>query len=261
MNNEINNKSLKGKKNIYFAADQHFGLPNAKESRFREKKFIQWLDQIKDDCDVLFLLGDLFNFWFEYNTVVPKGYVRVLGKLAALKDSGMEIHFFVGNHDLWMKDYFKDELSIPVYHEPQEFIFGNKLFLIGHGDGLGPGDYGYKLLKKIFTNSICKFLYKWIHPDIGMWFASFLSVKNKLISGDKDVRYEGKEKEILYQYCKKISSKKHYDYFVFGHRHLPLEIQINEKSKYFNTGDWISQFTYLKFEVTRGELLLKKFDE
>jgi len=252
---------LNTQENIYFASDQHFGLPNANESRLREKKFIRWLDQIKDDCNTLFLLGDLFNFWFEYGTVVPKGYVRVLGKLAELKDSGMQIHFFVGNHDLWMKSYFEDELGIPVYHKPQEFIFGKKLFYIGHGDGIGPGDYGYKFMKKIFINPISKWLYKWLHPDIGMRLASYLSVKNKLISGKEDVLYNGKENEILYHFCKKMASKKQYDYFVFGHRHLPLEIQINDHAKYFNSGDWITQFTYLKFDSNQGKLFLKKFEE
>ncbi len=236
-------KSLK----VYFASDQHFGAPTRDASIPREQKFVQWLDTIKNDADILFLLGDLFDFWFEYKTVVPKGFVRVLGKLAELKDAGIEIHFFVGNHDLWMRDYFKNELGIPVYYKPKEFNINGKIFLIGHGDGLGPGDSNYKRMKKVFTNKVCQWLYRWLHPDIGMRLAQYLSVENKLISGVEDVKFLG-EDEWLLQYCKRKLETKHYDYFVFGHRHLPLELEINQNSKYTNTGDWITHFTYAVFE-------------
>lgn len=244
-------------KKIYFASDQHFGAPTVALSKIRERKFVNWLDSIKKDADILFLLGDLFDFWFEYKRAVPKGFIRVLGKLAELRDRGIEIHFFVGNHDLWMDDYFEKELDIPVYHQPKEFSFGNKLFLIGHGDGLGPGDKGYKRMKKLFTNPFSKWLYRWLHPDIGIRLGHYLSVKNKLISGDEDVVYLGDDKEWLVQYCKKKLMEKHYDFFMFGHRHLPLEIQISENAKYINTGDWISHFTYAVFE--NQELVLKSY--
>jgi UDP-2,3-diacylglucosamine hydrolase len=244
-------------KKIYFASDQHFGAPTVALSKIRERKFVNWLDSIKKDADILFLLGDLFDFWFEYKRAVPKGFIRVLGKLAELRDRGIEIHFFVGNHDLWMDDYFEKELDIPVYHKPKEFSFGNKLFFIGHGDGLGPGDKGYKRMKKLFTNPFSKWLYRWLHPDIGIRLAHYLSVKNKLISGDEDVVYLGDDKEWLVQYCKKKLMEKHYDFFMFGHRHLPLEIQISENVKYINTGDWISHFTYAVFE--NQELVLKSY--
>ena len=244
-------------KKIYFASDQHFGAPTVALSKIRERKFVNWLDSIKKDADILFLLGDLFDFWFEYKRAVPKGFIRVLGKLAELRDRGIEIHFFVGNHDLWMDDYFEKELDIPVYHKPKEFSFGNKLFLIGHGDGLGPGDKGYKRMKKLFTNPFSKWLYRWLHPDIGIRLGHYLSVKNKLISGDEDVVYLGDDKEWLVQYCKKKLMEKHYDFFMFGHRHLPLEIQISENAKYINTGDWISRFTYAVFE--NQELVLKSY--
>ena len=180
---------MNSKTKIYFASDQHFGAPTSIESKPREEKFIRWLDEIKKDADELFLLGDLFDFWFEYKTVVPKGFIRVLGKLAELKDNGVKIYFFVGNHDLWMNDYFTTELNIPVYHTTKEFTFNNKTFLIGHGDGLGPGDKGYKRMKKVFTHPISKWVFRWLHPDIGVRLAQYLSVKNKLISGDEDVKY------------------------------------------------------------------------
>ena len=241
-------------KKIYFASDQHFGAPTVEQSKIRELQFVKWLDSIKNDAEVIFLLGDLFDFWFEYKKAVPKGFVRVLGKLAELRDSGIQIHFFVGNHDLWMCDYFETELNIPTYHKPKEFIFNNKIFLIGHGDGLGPGDNGYKRMKKVFTNPVSKWFYRWLHPDIGIRLAQYLSVKNKLISGEEDVKFLGEENEWLVQYCKKKLTEKHYDYFVFGHRHLPLEIAISENSKYINTGDWITHYTFAKFEDNKLSL-------
>ena len=237
-------------KKIYFASDQHLGAPTPKASLPREKKFVAWLDTIKEDAGTIFLLGDLFDFWFEYKTVVPKGFVRVLGKLAELKDAGIYIYFFVGNHDLWMRDYFQKELNIPVFHKPQEFDINGKIFLIGHGDGLGPNDHGYKRMKKVFTFPFFKWLFRWLHPDIGVRLGHYFSVKNKLISGDVDARFLGEENEWLAQYCRRKLTEKHYDFFVFGHRHLPLEIELNNNSTYINLGDWIQYFTYGEFMKT-----------
>ena len=244
-------------KKVYFASDQHLGAPTAKASFPREQKFIAWLDEIKKDAEAIFLLGDLFDFWFEYKTVVPKGFVRVLGKLAEIKDAGIPIYFFVGNHDLWMDDYFKTALNIPVYHAPQEFIINNKKMLIGHGDGLGPGDKGYKRMKKVFTFPLFKWLFRWLHPDIGVRLGQYMSVKNKLISGDEDAQFLGEENEWLVQYCKRKLATNHYDYFIFGHRHLPLEIKLQKDSMYINLGDWIQYFTYGIFD--ENELRLKKY--
>jgi UDP-2,3-diacylglucosamine hydrolase len=244
-------------KKIYFASDQHLGAPTPQFSFPREKKFVAWLDEVKGDAEAIFLLGDLFDFWFEYKTVVPKGFVRVLGKLAEIRDSGVRIYFFVGNHDLWMDDYFETELNIPVFHDLKEFEFNNKKFLIGHGDGKGPGDLGYKRMKKIFTNSFFKRLFRWIHPDLGVKFGQYLSVKNKLISGEEDVKFLGAENEWLVKYAQRRLETQHFDFFVFGHRHLPLEIQISKNSKYINLGDWIGYFTYGVFDGETFEL--KKF--
>ena len=237
-------------KKIYFASDQHLGAPTPKASLPREKKFVAWLDTIKEDAGTIFLLGDLFDFWFEYKTVVPKGFVRVLGKLAELKDAGIDIYFFVGNHDLWMRDYFQKELNIPVFHKPQEFDINGKIFLIGHGDGLGPNDHGYKRMKKVFTFPFFKWLFRWLHPDIGVKLGHYFSVKNKLISGDEDAQFLGEENEWLALYCRKKLTEKHYDFFIFGHRHLPLEIELNSSSTYINLGDWIQYFTYGEFMKT-----------
>jgi UDP-2,3-diacylglucosamine hydrolase len=245
-------------KKIYFASDQHLGAPTPEASLPREQKFVSWLDSIKNDAEAIFLLGDLFDFWFDYKTVVPRGFVRVLGKLAEIRDSGIPVYFFVGNHDLWMDDYFEKELNIPVYHSVKEYTFNNKTFLIGHGDGLGPEDKGYKRMKKVFTNPVSKWLFRWLHPDIGVRLAQYLSVKNKLISGEADVRFLGEDKEWLVQYAKRKLETKHYDFFIFGHRHLPMEIKVNDHSKYINLGDWIGYFTY---GVFNGDTLeLKKYN-
>lgn len=244
-------------KKIYFASDQHLGAPTQEASFPREKKFLQWLDEAKQDAEAIFLLGDLFDFWFEYKTVVPKGFVRVLGKLAEIKDSGIPIYFFVGNHDLWMDDYFESELNIPVYHSPQEFTINGKTLLIGHGDGLGPHDKGYKRMKKVFTFPLFKWLFRWLHPDLGVRLGQYMSVKNKMISGDEDATFLGEENEWLVQYCKRKLETKHYDYFIFGHRHLPLEIKLNENSKYINLGDWVKYFTYVTLD--ENSIVLKEY--
>lgn len=246
-------------KKIYFSSDNHLGAPTAEESRPREVKFVAWLDQVSEDAAAIFLLGDLFDFWFEYKHVVPKGFVRVLGKLAQLRDRGIPIYFFVGNHDLWMNDYFQKELDIPVFHRPKEFVFNNKKFLIGHGDGLGPGDKGFKRMKKVFTNPFSKWLYRWLHPDLGVPLAQYFSVKNKAISGEEDVKFLGEEKEWLIQYCRRKLEIQHYDYFIFGHRHLPLDIQLQENSTYLNLGDWINFYTYGVFDGNK--LQLKEWKE
>ena len=245
-------------KKIYFASDQHLGAPTPEASFPREQKFVAWLDMIKQDAEAIFLLGDLFDFWFEYQTVVPKGFVRVLGKLAEIRDSGIPIYFFVGNHDLWMNGYFEKELTIPVYHDNKAFTFYGKSFLIGHGDGKGPGDKGYKRMKKVFTNSFSKWLYRWLHPDFGVKLAQYLSVKNKLISGEADVKFLGEDNEWLVRYCKRKLEAQHFDYFVFGHRHLPMTIALNESSTYINLGDWIGYFTYGVFDGT--QFSLEKFE-
>lgn len=241
-------------KKIYFSSDNHLGAPTKEESLPREKKFVKWLDAVKEDAAAIFLLGDLFDFWFEYKTVVPKGFVRVLGKLAEITDSGIPIYFFVGNHDLWMQNYFEKELNIPTYRDTKEFTFNNKTFLIGHGDGKGPNDKGFKRMKKVFTNPFSKWLYRWLHPDIGMRLAQHLSVKNKLISGDEDKEFLGEEEEWLALYAKRKLETKHYDYFIFGHRHLPMELKVGENSTYINLGDWIHHYTYGVFDGEKFEL-------
>ena len=236
------------KKNIYFVSDHHFGAPDRMSSLVRERRFVQWLDDIKPNTSELYIVGDLFDVWYEYKHVVPKGFVRVLGKLAEFVDDGIPIHFFVGNHDMWMIDYLETEIGASVYFHPQVVQLGTKKFFIGHGDGLGPKDKGYKRMKKVFRNPFFQWLYRWLHPDLGIPFARYLSLKNKLISGSEDLNYDGPDREWLSQYAKRKLKAEHYDYFVFGHRHLPLEISLNQQSTYINLGDWITHFTYGVFD-------------
>jgi len=231
-------------KKVYFSSDNHLGAPTAEASKPREQKFLRWLDHIRPNAHAIFLMGDLFDFWFEYKTVVPKGFVRVLGKLAEFRDSGIEIYFFVGNHDLWMSGYFEKELGIPVYHDPKVFTINDSVFFLGHGDGLGPKDKGYKRMKKIFRNPFFQWLFRWVHPDIGVRLGHYFSVKNKLISGDEDQVFLGEENEWLVAYAKRKLETAHYDYFIFGHRHLPMKVDLGQQATYFNLGDWISHYTF-----------------
>src|SRR5690554_6826522 len=241
-------------KKVYFTSDHHFGAPTRAQSLPREALFLEWLNAIEKDAGALFIIGDLFDFWFEYKKVVPKGFVRILGKLAQMRDSGLPIYFFVGNHDLWMEDYFEDELGIPVFHEPQQFQIFEKSLFIGHGDGLGPGDNGYKRMKKVFTNPFSKWLFRWLHPDVGVKLAQYLSTKNKLISGDEDAKFLGEENEWLVQYVKRKHPEVQCQYYIFGHRHLPMIIHLPDNVQYINLGDWISYFTFGKFYQTNFSL-------
>lgn len=244
-------------KKVFFTSDHHFGAPNHADSVVRERLFVEWLNHIQNEIGALFVVGDLFDFWFEYKTVVPKGFLRVLGKFAELREKGIPIYLFVGNHDLWMNDYFEKELNIPVFHKGIDIVINNTSLFVAHGDGLGPGDKGYKRMKKIFTNPFCKWAFRWLHPDLGVKLAQYLSVKNKLISGDEDVNFLGEDKEFLICYTKKKEIEKHRDYFIFGHRHLPMILPIGT-THYANIGDWIQYFSYLCLD-TNGNLSLEYF--
>lgn len=235
-------------KKIYFASDFHLGVPDKKSSHEREKLICQWLDEIKQDAEKIFLVGDIFDFWFEYRYTIPKGFVRLLGKLAELSDAGITIEIFTGNHDMWIKNYLSEELNIIIHHQPIIQEFYGKKFLIGHGDGLGPGDFRYKILKKIFQNKICQWLYARLHPNFAFMLANYLSRKSRASTGSHDEKFLGKEKEWLYLYCSDFLKQEPIDYFIFGHRHLPLNIKIGEKSQYINLGDWLKYNTYAYFD-------------
>ncbi len=240
---------------IYFLSDFHLGAPDHAASLQREKLIVQFLESIRHDAVEIFIVGDMFDFWYEYRKVVPKGYVRLLGKLAELTDAGIRVHFFVGNHDMWMKDYLQTELNIPVYFEPRAFEWNGKKMLVGHGDGLGPGDHGYKRLKKIFRNPACQWLFGVLPPAIGMGIANYMSRRSRAQTGSTEEKFLGEDKEWLIAYCREQLQRHFYDFFVFGHRHLPIDFRLNEKSRYINLGDWIRYCTYAVFDGQEMSLL------
>lgn len=245
-------------KKVYFLSDFHLGAPDFTSSLSREKRIVAFLEKIRNDAAVIFIVGDLFDFWFEYRKVVPKGFVRILGKMAELSDSGIALHFFVGNHDMWMSGYFERELNIPVYHKPMEFLLNETRFLVGHGDGLGPGDHGYKFIKKIFRSRVSQFLFGLLPPYFGVTLAEILSKRSRVATGNTDETFLGPDKEWLISYCREVLEHEHYDCFVFGHRHLPIDFQLNEKSRYVNLGDWIRYDSYAVFD---GEHLLLQYNK
>ena len=248
-----------GEGKVYFASDFHLGVPTHAKSKEREYKIIAWLQEIRKDAKAIILVGDIFDFWFEYKTVVPKGYINILGELASIKKSGVEVYSFVGNHDLWMNGYFEQEMNIPVFHEPSVFLINGKKVFVGHGDGLGPGDKGFKALKKIFTNKLCQWMFRQIHPDLGIRIANYWSRKSRMAIEKEAEQFLGEEKEWLIVFAKEILKQKHFDYFIFGHRHLPLEIELSQNSTYINLGDWINHYTYGFFNGK--ELKLEKYNK
>jgi UDP-2,3-diacylglucosamine hydrolase len=245
-------------KNIYFASDFHLGSPNHRESRLREDRIVRWLNMIEPTCSELFLMGDIFDFWFEYKTVVPKGFVRLFGKLASMSDEGIKIYFFKGNHDMWVNDYFIKEMGVRMVSD--EFVMerDGKRFYLHHGDGLGPGDYKYKFLRKIFRNKICQWLFSLIPPRLGMGVANAWSQKSKVVEKN-DKAFNGDHNEWLVIYAKEQLMNAHYDYFVFGHRHLALNIDLGSGSQYVNLGEWLTFNSYAVFDGK--ELTLNYFEQ
>ncbi|MEO6187229.1 MAG: UDP-2,3-diacylglucosamine diphosphatase [Ginsengibacter sp.] len=241
-------------KKIYFLSDFHLGAPDHVSSLVREKRIVNFLEQIRNDAAFIFVMGDMFDFWYEYKTVVPKGFVRILGKLAELSDSGIAIKFFVGNHDMWMDGYFEKELGIEVFHDPEKFEFNNKKFFIGHGDGLGPNDHRYKFIKKVFRNRFSQWLFGILHPGAGIGLANYMSRKSRAATGKTDEHFLGEDREWLVIFAKEILAKEYFDYFVFGHRHLPLDVQLEKGSRYINLGDWIKYNSYAEFDGTNLSL-------
>lgn len=251
--------NLPPNKKIYFLSDFHLGAPDAAASLQREKKVVQFLDSIKSSAAEIFIVGDIFDFWFEYKQVVPKGYVRLFGKLAEISDAGIPIHFFVGNHDMWVKNYFQQELNMKVYMQPERFEFNGKKFYVGHGDGLGPGDHGYKFLKKIFRNPLCQWAFGMLPPAVGLGLANYFSRKSREAVKDLDEHFLGEENEWLIVYSKEMLQKEAYDYFIFGHRHLALDFKLNDKSRYINLGEWVKTFSYAEFDG--NDVALKFYKE
>jgi UDP-2,3-diacylglucosamine hydrolase len=239
---DLNNKK------IYFASDFHLGVPDHASSLAREKKIVRWLESVRHDAHTIYLMGDIFDFWFEYKHTIPKGYIRIQGKLAELRDAGIPIVFFTGNHDMWMFDYFTQELDIPIYREPQVLQVGTQKLLIGHGDGLGPGDKTYKVIKKFFNSRICQWLFARIHPNLGIGIANLWSRESRISNMKREEKYEGKEGEFLWVYCTEREKQEHFDYYIFGHRHLVLDLPIGASSRYINLGEWVHQSSYAVYD-------------
>jgi UDP-2,3-diacylglucosamine hydrolase len=250
-------------KKIYFASDFHLGVPTWEKSLEREQRIVKWLDSIKADAAEVFLVGDLFDFWFEYKYTAPKGFIRFLGKIAELTDAGIPVHVFTGNHDMWMYEYLPKEIGIQLHRDPVRRTFNGKKFLIGHGDGLGPGDHKYKLIKKFFASKVCQWLFARLHPNLAFGIAHYFSKSSRASTGKKDEVFKGKENEWLYTYCTECLKKEHIDYFVFGHRHLPLQLPLSSdqgESLYINLGEWLNYNTYAVFDGTKLELKEYKSD-
>lgn len=242
---------------VYFISDFHLGMNGKIPSREREAQVIRWLDMAGRDASEIYLLGDVFDFWFEYKHVVPKGYIRLLGKLAELADKGIPIHYFTGNHDMWMFGYLTQEIGIKMYYEAVNVTIQGKKLQIGHGDGLGPGDHRYKFIKKLFASPICRFLFKWIHPDMGIGIANFFSHSSRNAQ-QVEQKFLGPDHEWLIQHCEASLKNSYTDFFIFGHRHLVIDyILSNGKSRYVNLGDWLYGSTYAVLE--NGELTLENF--
>jgi UDP-2,3-diacylglucosamine hydrolase len=243
--------------NLYFASDFHLGAPDYGSSRKREERIVRWLDSIKADASEIYFMGDIFDFWFEYSTVIPKGFIRLQGKIAELADSGIKIVFFHGNHDMWMFTYFTQELGIDIISNELILEHNGKKFYLHHGDGLGPGDRKYKIIRKIFRSKICQWLFARLHPNLGMKIALSWSRHSRISKLAKE-KYSGEEREWLLTYCKELLKKEHFDYFIFGHRHLPLDFFIKPGSRYINLGEWTSFNSYAVFDGT--DLQLKFFE-
>lgn len=244
---------------VYLASDFHLGVPDKKASLEREQRIVDWLTHIEKDAGALILLGDLFDFWFEYSNVIPKGFTRLLGKLALLNDKGLPIYIFTGNHDLWMKDYLSKEIGATVFHEPQWFEINGQLCYLAHGDGLGPGDHGYKMLKKVFTNKLAQWLFRWIHPDIGIRMANFFSdVSRNSQDSTAEGQFLGEDQEFLVQHTKTLMTYYAATYYIYGHRHYPLKYALGPEVFYVNLGDWLNHDTYAVHDG--HELTLKTFD-
>jgi UDP-2,3-diacylglucosamine hydrolase len=255
----LNKISSLNNKKIFFASDFHLGVPNHEESVAREKRVVAWLDSVKSEAHSIYLLGDIFDFWFEYKHAIPKGFIRLQGKLAELRDAGIPIFFFTGNHDMWMFDYFPTELGIPIYRKPMLLEVGKQKLLIGHGDGLGPGDTIYKFLKKFFNSKICQWLFARIHPNLGIGIANLWSRQSRISNTKREENFVSNENEFLWVFCTEEETKCHHDFYVFGHRHLPLDLKIGEQSRYINLGEWVHFNTYAEYDG--NTLSLKTFKQ
>ncbi len=249
---------MKEKGKIFFVSDVHLGAPAFKNNHERELTFARWLDSIADDVQELYLMGDIFDFWWEYKKVVPRGFTRILGRIANLTDRGIPVHFFTGNHDLWVFDYLPSELGVVVYKNEVIKEFGGKKFFLAHGDGLDAEDIGYIRLKKIFTNKKLQWLFSRLHPNFALHIAHKWSGSSRTAKLAKEeefnVKYDG-----MYKFAQEYLTKEPIDYFIFGHRHQMVVTPLNEITNFVLLGDWITNFSFGVFDGDKFEL--KRFNE
>lgn len=241
-------------KKAYFVSDVHLGAPALKNNRERERAFVAWLEQIKTDASHLFLMGDIFDFWFEYKTVVPRGFTRTLGKIAEISDRGVEVHFFTGNHDVWVFDYLPNELGMVLHRDEFRVELNGKKFFLAHGDGLDKTDKGYLLLKKIFTSKVLQWLFSRLHPNFALSLGHNWSKNSRIAKGISGEDFKGATNEGMFIFAESVLKKEKFDYFIFGHRHVMIDSPIGENSRYINLGDWISHFSYGVFDGNNFEL-------
>lgn len=240
----ISSQNLQTPKKKYFASDFHLGYPNKDASREREKKLVRWLDSIKSDAEEIYLMGDIFDFWYEYVWVVPRGFVRFIGKLAELTDSGIPVYIFTGNHDVWLKDYLPEETGVKLIHRPEIKEWNGKRFFLHHGHALGKHDKGMNFLEWVFTNRFLQFCFSRIHPNGAFAFAHFWSRRSRESKKYESKTFLGEDKEHLFLFANELLHEDHFDYFVFGHRHLSIDMPIGTSSRIINLGNWISLSTY-----------------
>lgn len=241
---------------IYFASDFHLGTDGKHTSVEREQIIVRWLQSIMPEAQAIYLVGDIFDFWYEYKQVIPRGHSRFLAQLRQVVDAGVEVHFFTGNHDVWMFDYFTSEYGIPIHRQPQELTLQGKKLLVAHGDGLGPGDTGYKLVKKVFTNRLCQWLWSRLHPNFALGIMKATSSSSRKYTDDTD-QYQGPENEWLTAYAERKQQQQTRDYYVFGHRHVPIDHVLSDgHARYINLGDWLHNYTYAV--LADGVLIPKK---
>ena len=229
------------------------------ESIEREKILVRWLEEIRQDATEIYLVGDIFDYWFEYKKVVPRGFTRFLGKIAEITDQGIPVHYFTGNHDVWVFDYLPKEIGIEVHNGPVTRTYNGKKFFIAHGDGLWKGEKGYHLMKKVFTSRTAQWLYARLHPNFSTSFAHWWSKKSRY-SKEISAEFLGEDKEVLILFTKEKLKEEYFDYFIYGHRHLPLEFDLSGGSKMFYLGDWVVNFTYAVFDGEKVELKRYKTD-
>ena len=242
---------------IYFASDAHLGYPNHDESLVREKRFVRWLETVRKDALEIYLLGDIFDYWYEYKKVVPRGFTRLLGKISEITDSGIPVHFFIGNHDISVFDYLPLETGVKVHYKPIRVTINGLRFFLGHGDGLDPSDKTYLRIRRIYVNPAFQWFFSKLHPNFTIWFAHKWSHSSR--SSKMPPEFKGEEHETMIKFARKILDTEEFDFFIFGHRHIPLDFSLNDRSRLIYLGDWLTHFTYA---VLDGKTLeLKKFEE